>query len=1078
VIERTGSHLDPETIAALVDGTLAPEARAAADAHIAVCADCREVWVETSEIAAETRGATTTSETSRDVAVMPRRGSRRSWIYGAAGLAAAAAIAFAVLSPRMFTRASDLQRLVDAVGENRRTEARLTGGFRWGAVPNVTRGERDAAPVPSSVQIEIARLQQAMEQNRTPRSVAAFGSAAAIGGRLDDAVAAFEEVTAGSEAGALAWSDLAAAYLERARLQGNAIDVPRALQAAETAVKIDPSLVEAHFNRAVALERHGLRPEAIDAWREYLEREKDPRWRQEAAERIRRLESAGQSGAPISDAQTGRDRLMDELLPRWAAEGNPSRAQGIMAEAKVLAGEISSRSTDAYARDVLAAAEARQTDRRLREGHAAYGAARQFYRRADFEGALSGFDRARTLLTESRSPLGIQADLYAGIVLYQQSRLADAKQRLTRVVASIGEKPYFSPRGRAQWMLGATAALDGSFFSALQHYEDARESLRRAAEPANAAVVESVVAWTLDQIGDASRAWTTRLRVLQETSREGVLLSAAEAASRMRWFEVAATLQDAAARRARQTNHFPNLSDALRARALTDAKRQDWDSARRHVKDAHDAAERASGTARQARLAEVALAEAQIVTNGDIARGFDALTSAEAYLSKPGNSSRLPELHAGRARLLRLAGRYAEARRELERGLTIHDAERDRLPAGMQLTYADVLRRLGEELVTLEISAGATDRAAAAVDWLKGRDLTHGRSLAFGRLSPPGDGRTALLYFVTSDALFAWCINSRETGFHRTNIGSRVLASLVREAGWPSFSNNARQTLYTHLLAPFDATLRRAPVRSLVIVADGPLHGLNFATLTRDTEPLITEYTISVSPSLSAASDTAPQARAARTRVMALGNPLIDRRAYPALPSLPDAETEAGEVARSYARAESLIGESATAPALLRGLRTAEVVHFAGHAVINEIDPDQSALVLPNGTEPSLAVRDVRRITGARSGLLVLAACRGTSGTATASEGPISLARAFMVIGIPRVLANQWPAGDRSARTLLGHFHEEYAKGTDAAEALRIAQLSLLRSNDLDLRSPAAWAGFVLIEAAGIDATNRRDSWH
>lgn len=275
-------HLDPATIAALVDQTLDPAARAAAEAHLAACADCREVWVETSEIDSEMRGVTT-SEPSRGVVVPSRPGSRRSWIYGAAGLAAAAAIAFAVLSPRMFDGSADLQELVDAVGDNRRTEARLTGGFKWGPVPSVTRGSETTAD--TRVEAAAAAVLDRVQED-SARALANAGVAELSLGNIDAAIQYLARAAERDGDSAAIWSDLSAAHLERARLLGNATDASAALAAADRALSIDRNLAEAQFNRALALTHLSRMTEARDAWQNYLRMDEGSLWASEARTRL------------------------------------------------------------------------------------------------------------------------------------------------------------------------------------------------------------------------------------------------------------------------------------------------------------------------------------------------------------------------------------------------------------------------------------------------------------------------------------------------------------------------------------------------------------------------------------------------------------------------------------------------------------------------------------------------------------------------------------------------------------------------------------------------------------------------
>lgn len=278
--ERRIDHLEPATIAALVDRTLDADARRAAEAHLAVCADCREIWFETSEM------TETASRTSTVEGVIARPKLRRSWIYAGGGLAAAAAITLAVLSPRLFDRGDrpELRDLVEAVGTNRRTEARLTGGFQWGPVPSVTRGS-EATPAASLDGI-LRDLESNVRSERSSPNLTSYGRGLLIAGRGDEAITYFQEALAMDPHHGNAWADLAAAYLERSRLTGDPAAAAQALSAADEAVRLAPTLVEANFNRALALTYLEKREEARAAWGRVLELEPDAEWATEVRSRL------------------------------------------------------------------------------------------------------------------------------------------------------------------------------------------------------------------------------------------------------------------------------------------------------------------------------------------------------------------------------------------------------------------------------------------------------------------------------------------------------------------------------------------------------------------------------------------------------------------------------------------------------------------------------------------------------------------------------------------------------------------------------------------------------------------------
>jgi predicted anti-sigma-YlaC factor YlaD len=111
VTDPRPGHLDAMTIAAFIDRTLDPKARAAAEAHLADCADCREVWVETSELAEEClRGWSGATVVTPAASVAASRPASRTWIYAGAGLAVAAALVLTVFSPRLFNRSDRPER--------------------------------------------------------------------------------------------------------------------------------------------------------------------------------------------------------------------------------------------------------------------------------------------------------------------------------------------------------------------------------------------------------------------------------------------------------------------------------------------------------------------------------------------------------------------------------------------------------------------------------------------------------------------------------------------------------------------------------------------------------------------------------------------------------------------------------------------------------------------------------------------------------------------------------------------------------------------------------------------------------
>ena len=246
-----------------VDGKATTEERLAIQRHLANCEECREV----------------VSAVARDIPVVVIPFWKRPPVV--IGFAMAASLLAVIqLRPDLnpLRGPSPYEELVSAVGTERTIEARLSGGFEYGALRRS--GNRGEANL--SVSAAAARMQAAAEQHRTPANLHGMGVAQLVLGDNDAAIRTLVQASAEDPSNAQAASDLSAAYLARGGLAVASEDAARALEAAENAIRIDPSLPEAYFNRALALTV--LRPggEAIAAWDEYLARDSTSGWRREA----------------------------------------------------------------------------------------------------------------------------------------------------------------------------------------------------------------------------------------------------------------------------------------------------------------------------------------------------------------------------------------------------------------------------------------------------------------------------------------------------------------------------------------------------------------------------------------------------------------------------------------------------------------------------------------------------------------------------------------------------------------------------------------------------------------------------
>jgi CHAT domain-containing protein len=189
-----------------------------------------------------------------------------------------------------------------------------------------------------------------------------------------------------------------------------------------------------------------------------------------------------------------------------------------------------------------------------------------------------------------------------------------------------------------------------------------------------------------------------------------------------------------------------------------------------------------------------------------------------------------------------------------------------------------------------------------------------------------------------------------------------------------------------------------------------------------------------------------------------VGNPDFDREENPNLPDLKDAETEARTITADYQKSLELVGSEATKEKFLRSMPEAEVIHFAGHFLANRQSPGNSKLLFTDG---ELRTSELGAYKLPVTKLVVLSACETGFERYNKSEGAIGIARTWLALGAPVVVASQWKVDSEPTKDLMIAFHRNRKeKGMSSAESLRQAQLELLGRDKT--KAPSYWAAFSL----------------
>ena len=210
-------------------------------------------------------------------------------------------------------------------------------------------------------------------------------------------------------------------------------------------------------------------------------------------------------------------------------------------------------------------------------------------------------------------------------------------------------------------------------------------------------------------------------------------------------------------------------------------------------------------------------------------------------------------------------------------------------------------------------------------------------------------------------------------------------------------------------------------------------------------------------------------------RLLSIGNPTFDRRVFPRLKDLDSAATEAQQVRSCYESGCSLIGSAASKMRVMAEMRRSDVIHFALHSVADQRSPLRSKLVLAKDsseggsgqeTEAVLEAYEIYRLRLPRARLVVLSACATGIDHYYPGEGMLNIARPFLVAGVPLTIASLWPVDSNSTAELMVRLHghrKNKKESSSTVDALREAQLDLIRNPDAQLRRPYCWAPFIAI---------------
>jgi len=291
--------------------------------------------------------STATKTTATVTPFPPQRRSFVRYLAIAAGLIVMASVGFMVW--RASRTPSDLDRglvaLNTAYRQERPVEARLSD-LDYAPLPN----QRGATPKVDYVQRDLASslLLKAATDNPTAASRRALGQYYLVERQFDKAIDQFNAALAFDANDARSHINLGAALLEKGKLDSGKPDAKsvenfsRSLEHLNKGLELNSSSLEGYFNRALVYQYMMLPREAEAAWRDYLQRDPNSQWAEEAKRNLKSLEESNNRKALTVD-----DALNEFREARHA--GNDDAAWKLVGQHYTSAGnELANRLLDSF----------------------------------------------------------------------------------------------------------------------------------------------------------------------------------------------------------------------------------------------------------------------------------------------------------------------------------------------------------------------------------------------------------------------------------------------------------------------------------------------------------------------------------------------------------------------------------------------------------------------------------------------------------------------------------------------------------------------------------------------------------
>ncbi|MEH2128755.1 CHAT domain-containing protein [Nostoc sp.] len=287
------------------------------------------------------------------------------------------------------------------------------------------------------------------------------------------------------------------------------------------------------------------------------------------------------------------------------------------------------------------------------------------------------------------------------------------------------------------------------------------------------------------------------------------------------------------------------------------------------------------------------------------------------------------------------------------------------------------------------------------------------------------------------------------------------------------------QQLYRWIIAPLEADLQAREINNLVFLPDIGLRSTPMAALHDGKGFIVEKYSIGLMPSLSLTNTLYKDIK--KSQVLALGVSQSTQGQEP-LPAVP---LELSTLVSKLWQGKLLLDKQATLENLktIRRQQPFGIIHMATHADFATGALSNSYIQL---WEDKLRLNQLRqlRLNEPEVEMLVLSACRTALGD---EESELGFAGLAVLAGVKTSVASLWSVNDAGTAALMTKFYQNLKTAPIKAEALRQAQIAMLKgqiyvkdgqvqglgvvgnlplpadSADESLMHPYYWAGFTMV---------------